>query len=78
MSILEEINENNEKRPAVPEWYTGKNVLISGSTGFMGKVLVEKLLRDCQDINSLYLLIRAKKGVEAAARKEQYLKCVVN
>lgn len=34
---------STRKRPAammmtIPEYYTGKNVLITGATGFMGKV----------------------------------------
>lgn len=81
MSIIEEINYNPTvppKRPTVAEWYSGKTILITGSTGFMGKVLVEKLLRDCQDVKRLYLLIRAKKGIEPEARREQYLKCLVS
>ncbi|XP_025072855.1 putative fatty acyl-CoA reductase CG5065 [Pogonomyrmex barbatus] len=32
-----------------------------GSTGFLGKVLIEKLLRSCPDISTIYLLIRTKK-----------------
>lgn len=59
---------------SVPEWYAGKNVFITGATGFMGKVLVEKLLRDCPDVNCLYLLIRPKKGMDPDTRKKEYLK----
>ncbi|XP_011706614.1 PREDICTED: fatty acyl-CoA reductase 1-like, partial [Wasmannia auropunctata] len=32
-----------------------------GGTGFLGKVLIEKLLRSCSDITTIYLLIRSKK-----------------
>lgn len=28
----------------------------------MGKVLVEKLLRDCRDVNCIYILVRMKRG----------------
>lgn len=64
--------EDTQHLIGIPEWYAGKNIFITGSTGFMGKVLVEKLLRDCPDINCLYLLIRRKKGMEPAQRKEEY------
>jgi FlaA1/EpsC-like NDP-sugar epimerase len=30
--------------PNVSEWYTDKNIFITGATGFIGKVLLEKLL----------------------------------
>jgi len=46
----------------VQDFYTGKSVFITGSTGFMGKVLVEKLLRSTA-VSSVYLLIRPKRGV---------------
>lgn len=59
--------------PSIPEWFSGKRILITGATGFMGKVLVEKLLRDCPDVAQLYLLIRPKRGVEPAQRKDDYI-----
>lgn len=37
--------------------------------GFMGKVLLETLLRKCDQINTIYVLIRMKKG-----GKEKYKK----
>uniref|UniRef100_A0A336M2M5 Fatty acyl-CoA reductase n=1 Tax=Culicoides sonorensis TaxID=179676 RepID=A0A336M2M5_CULSO len=37
-----------------------KTILISGATGFIGKVLVEKLLRDCSDLKCIYILLRSK------------------
>lgn len=64
-------------KPSIPEWFAGKCVLITGATGFMGKVLVEKLLRDCPDVAQLYLLIRKKKGIEPAQRREEYVNNMV-
>lgn len=62
----------------IAEWYSGKSILITGATGFMGKVLVEKLLRSCPDVKRIYLLIRSKKGVDPLIRKDQFFKCVVS
>ncbi|KAE8295830.1 Fatty acyl-CoA reductase 1 [Larimichthys crocea] len=42
----------------IPEYYAGKNVLITGATGFMGKVLLEKLLRSCPEVKSVYVMVR--------------------
>ncbi len=38
----------------------GKTVLLTGGTGFLGKVIVERLLRCAPDIERIYLLIRMK------------------
>lgn len=73
MSTIEEISFEN----GIPEWYAGKNIFITGSTGFMGKVLVEKLLRDCPNLNRLYLMIRTKRGTDPLTRKDEYLKSLV-
>lgn len=64
--------------PTIPEWFAGRNILITGATGFMGKVLVEKLLRDCPDVGQLYLLIRKKKGIEPAQRRDDYVNHMVS
>ncbi|KAJ8916621.1 hypothetical protein NQ315_000266 [Exocentrus adspersus] len=58
---------------AVGDFYTGKTVFITGGTGFMGKVLLEKLLRACPGVSRIYLLIRPKKGQQAQERLQQLL-----
>ncbi|XP_031776892.1 fatty acyl-CoA reductase wat-like [Nasonia vitripennis] len=56
----------------VTEFYDGCNVLLTGGSGFIGKLLVEKLLRTCSSMGKLYMLLRAKKGKTPAQRfKEQ-------
>lgn len=47
---------------SVKDFYRGRSIFITGGTGFMGKVLVEKLLRSCPDIKNIYLLMRPKRG----------------
>lgn len=46
----------------ISEFYSGKNVLVTGATGYCGKVLVEKLLRSCESIGKIYILVRRKKN----------------
>ncbi|MDO3720934.1 fatty acyl-CoA reductase [Marinobacter sp. chi1] len=36
----------------------GKRILLTGTTGFLGKVILEKLIRDVPDLGGLVLLIR--------------------
>nr|XP_023019858.1 putative fatty acyl-CoA reductase CG5065 [Leptinotarsa decemlineata] len=54
--------------PTIPEYFSEKNVFITGGSGFIGKVLIEKLLRSCPDIGKIYLLIRPKKGKNSQER----------
>jgi fatty acyl-CoA reductase len=43
---------------SISEFYQGKNILVFGSTTFAGKVLLEKLLRSCPDIEKIYCPIK--------------------
>lgn len=47
----------------------GKTILLTGGTGFLGKVVVERLLRVAPEIERIYLLIRETRE-PAAARFE--------
>ncbi|XP_041971165.1 putative fatty acyl-CoA reductase CG5065 [Aricia agestis] len=53
--------------------FSGVRLFVTGGTGFMGKVLVEKLLRKCPDIGKIILLVREKKGNPPAKRLEDML-----
>lgn len=57
----------------VSEFFAGKKIFITGATGFMGKVLIEKLLRCCPDIEKIYLLMRPKKGQGTKERLESFI-----
>ena len=48
--------------------FAGQNVFMTGGTGFLGKVLIEKLLRSCPDVGTIYMLSRPKKGKSAQER----------
>lgn len=56
---------------SVADFYAGKTLMITGSTGFIGKVMLEKLLRCCPNIKKVFLLIRPKSGQKAAARIDE-------
>jgi len=57
----------------IPEYYRDKIIFITGATGFIGKVLVEKLLRSCPEVQALYCLTRPKQGEAAADRLNRML-----
>ncbi|XP_031358416.1 fatty acyl-CoA reductase wat-like [Photinus pyralis] len=48
--------------PGIEEFFAGANVFLTGATGLMGKLAMEKLLRSCGDLKKLYVLVRVKKG----------------
>ncbi|XP_039432914.1 fatty acyl-CoA reductase wat-like [Culex pipiens pallens] len=52
---------SNCSESRVLEFYRESTVLLAGGTGFLGKTLLEKLLR-CLEVSKIYLLIRTKKG----------------
>ncbi|XP_029343509.1 fatty acyl-CoA reductase 1 [Acyrthosiphon pisum] len=45
----------------IKDFYDGCDIFITGGTGFMGKVLIEKLLRSCPGIKNIYVLMRHRK-----------------
>ncbi|XP_061728061.1 fatty acyl-CoA reductase 1-like [Cydia pomonella] len=53
--------------------FSNRSVFVTGGTGFMGKVLVEKLLRKCPDMKQILLLVRQKKGKTPRQRMEDTL-----
>ncbi|XP_076450257.1 fatty acyl-CoA reductase 1-like [Babylonia areolata] len=67
--------DNMRERLSIPAFFRGKNIFITGVTGFMGKVLLEKLLRSCPDIGLCYVLVRPKKGVQPEDRIKNILSC---
>jgi len=64
------ILEETDKLPKtnVQEFYRNASIFITGGTGFMGKMLIEKLSRSCPDLKHIYLLIRTKKGKDVSER----------
>lgn len=62
-------NPNSE----VQQFYNGRSLFITGATGYIGKVLIFKLLNDCPDIKRIYLLLRSKRGFTFEARKARFL-----
>lgn len=57
-------------RPALAH-LAGKKLLITGTTGFLGKVVLEKLIRDVPAIGGIYLLIRGNSTYPTA--RERFL-----
>ncbi|XP_071651510.1 putative fatty acyl-CoA reductase CG5065 isoform X2 [Temnothorax longispinosus] len=59
------------RRTPIQTFYAGLAIFITGGTGFVGKILTEKLLRSCPDISTIYLLIRSKKDKSPESRLDE-------
>ncbi|XP_075232533.1 fatty acyl-CoA reductase wat-like [Lycorma delicatula] len=57
----------------IQKFYRGETILITGGTGSLGKVIIEKLMRSCPNFQKLYLIVRPKKNKDVKERvKEQF------
>jgi fatty acyl-CoA reductase len=64
------MDTKKERKSNILEVFRGARVLVSGGTGFMGQVLIEKLLRTCQ-VEKIYIIIRPKKGMTGKERLQK-------
>ncbi|KAF8777099.1 Fatty acyl-CoA reductase 1 like protein [Argiope bruennichi] len=66
------MDQTNEKRDiqSVSDFFEGRSVFLTGASGFLGTVILETLLRCCPGIASVYILLRSKRGLMPAQRKE--------
>lgn len=72
------IEENYDPtKPSIATFYAGRDIFITGGTGFMGKVLIEKLARSCQGINRIFILLRGKKEKSVSERFKEMLQLPV-
>lgn len=72
--MLSEKNQGSQ----IVDWYNKQSIFITGATGFVGKVLLEKLLRECKNIKNIYILIRPKSGKTTEERLQQTLESPVS
>ncbi|XP_068986763.1 putative fatty acyl-CoA reductase CG5065 isoform X1 [Bombus flavifrons] len=54
------INKGLDKTNTLEEFYAGSGILLTGATGFVGKGLLEKLIRMCPRIAAIFILLRPK------------------
>ncbi|XP_017765353.1 PREDICTED: fatty acyl-CoA reductase 1-like, partial [Eufriesea mexicana] len=70
----DERSSANNCNGQIRQFYAGKHVLLTGCTGFLGTVAVEKILRTCKEISKLYIMIRQKKGKSVEERINHFFK----
>nr|XP_032525856.1 putative fatty acyl-CoA reductase CG5065 [Danaus plexippus plexippus] len=71
-------NDLNEPRnlceERIADYFQDSIILVTGGTGFVGKALLEKLLRSCPGIDTIYILMRPKRGLSVEQRYKELLK----
>ncbi|GMS92424.1 hypothetical protein PENTCL1PPCAC_14599, partial [Pristionchus entomophagus] len=57
-----------DRMPDVNSLFAGRTVFLTGGSGFVGKVVIEKFLTAVPDIKRIYVLVRSAKGKTADQR----------
>lgn len=65
-NLKNHVNNNSQKN--------NSHVKYINESIFTGKVLIEKLLRSCDGIRKIYILLRPKRGIGSEQRFEEYLR----
>ncbi|KAL3690022.1 hypothetical protein R1sor_016331 [Riccia sorocarpa] len=63
----------NDTPLEIRKFLKDKSILITGATGFLGKILVEKILRVQPDIKQLYLLVQPRGGLSPEQRVQSQI-----
>lgn len=70
-------NIDKREMSEIADFYSESTIFITGATGFLGKLLLEKLLRTCNNLKKVYLLIRPKKGKTTDQRFQEIFEAAV-
>ncbi|XP_043477414.1 fatty acyl-CoA reductase wat-like isoform X1 [Leptopilina heterotoma] len=65
-------NEIVSEKSDVTEFYSNCNIFITGGSGFIGKLLLEKVLRCFPNMGKLYMMLRPKKGKSPEERFKEH------
>lgn len=68
----EEIKNKMEKSSII-DFFQDTTIFITGGSGFLGIALLEKLLRRCHGIKTIYVLLRQKRGQNVDQRYNELI-----
>lgn len=67
--------EPTEPDQTIKQFFDGQEIFVTGGTGYVGKVLIEKLLRSCKGIKKIFMLARLH---ESESERDRILKMTNN
>lgn len=67
-NVVNSSNGFTNKKSDIQTFFNGSTVFITGASGFLGKLLLEKLLWSCKDTKKIYILLRTKKDKDPEKR----------
>ena len=78
--LINDLDIHNRLGMKIKEYYEGKRILITGTTGFLGKVVLEKLLWEVPGLEKVILLIRPGKGqaLTQEAATSRFKNCIAS
>ena len=57
----------------IKTFYEGKTIFLTGTTGFVGKVVLEKIIRSLPGFKKVFVMVRAKKNMNVRERFEKMI-----
>ncbi|XP_045468890.1 fatty acyl-CoA reductase wat-like isoform X1 [Harmonia axyridis] len=66
-----EEDENTDIESNISAVFENGTIFLTGATGFLGKMFLEKLLRSSPKLRRIYMLIRPKKGKDVEERLDE-------
>ncbi|XP_054165727.1 fatty acyl-CoA reductase 1-like [Oppia nitens] len=60
----------------IRDFYANKSILITGASGFIGKIILLKILTACPDVQHIYVLMRSKYDMSSNKRLSSMLSSV--
>ncbi|KAL1454103.1 hypothetical protein WDU94_010388 [Cyamophila willieti] len=58
---LDEARKESNEESEIQRFYANKTIFITGASGFVGTLVLEKLLRTCKDLHKVYVLFRSSR-----------------